>query len=84
LWLEAIGPFDFVVRSCTRDVADPILVKQNLRKSQRSWIVKQRKKLKMVGRKDSATPTWRKKLQQNKNKKECEVSNPKIPMDLYI
>jgi hypothetical protein len=38
----------------------------------------------MVGRKDNATPTWRKKLQQNKNKKACEVSNPKIPSGLYI
>jgi hypothetical protein len=34
----------------------------------------------MVGRKDNATPTWRKKLQQNKNKKACdEVSNPGNP-----
>jgi hypothetical protein len=61
-----------------------ILVKQKLRKSQRSGTTKQGKKQKMVGRKETATPTWRKKLQQNKNKKACEVSNPEIPVGLYI
>jgi hypothetical protein len=70
----------FVVRSCARNATVPILVKQKLCKSQRSWTTEQRKKPKMVGRKDNATPTWRKKLQQNKNKKAFEVSNPKIPI----
>jgi hypothetical protein len=36
------------------------------------------------GWKDNTTSTWRNKLQQNKNKKACEVSNPKIPIGLYI
>jgi hypothetical protein len=38
----------------------------------------------MIGRKDKATPEWRNKLQQNKNKKSCEVPNPKILVGLYI
>jgi hypothetical protein len=38
----------------------------------------------MVGRKDNTTPTWRNKLQQNKNNKACKLSNPKIPIGLYI
>jgi hypothetical protein len=46
--------------------------------------IRTEKKLKMVGRKDNATPAWRNKLQQNKNKKSCDVSNPKIPIGLYI
>jgi hypothetical protein len=36
------------------------------------------------GWKDNRTPAWRKKLQQNKNKKAFEVSNPKIQIGLYI
>jgi hypothetical protein len=43
-----------------------------------------RKKTKMVGKRDKATPTRRKKLQQNKIKKACEVSSQKIPTILYI
>jgi hypothetical protein len=53
-------------------------------KPQRSWTTEQGRKQKMVGKKDNATPTRRKKLQQNKNKKACEVSNQKIPISLYI
>jgi hypothetical protein len=82
--VRACWALHFVVRSCARDDAVPILVKQKLRKSQRRWTTEQRKKPKMVGRKDNTTPTWRNKLQQNKNKKACEVSNPKIPIGLYI
>jgi hypothetical protein len=74
----------FVVRSCIRNVAVPILVKQKLHKSQCSGTSDQRKKLKMVGRKDNTTPTWINNLQKNKNKKACKVSNPKIPIGLYI
>jgi hypothetical protein len=81
--VEVFWSLDFVVRSCTRDDVVPILVKQKLRKSQRRRKTEQGKKPKMVGRKDSETPTWRKKLQQNKNKKSCEVPNPEIPVGLY-
>jgi hypothetical protein len=38
----------------------------------------------MVGKRDSAIPARRNKLQQNKNKKECELSSHKIPISLYI
>jgi len=84
LWSEPIGPLIFVVRRCARNVEIPILVKQKLRKSQRSWIAEQRKKLKMVGRNDNATPARIKKLKHNNKKKACEVSNPKISFGLYI
>jgi hypothetical protein len=64
LWSEPVGPFIFLIRSCARKTTVPILVKHKLCKPQRSWTTEQGRKQKMVGKKDNATPTRRKKLQQ--------------------